>query len=89
MARRARAHQVTPRSAQAFDDCTNAASVFKLLEGFEGLLERGAIAVDLERKALSLLHSLTIDLRQVTTFLAMSVGGACLKWGRLPLMPPM
>ena len=50
---------------QAFDDCTTAASIFKLLEGFEGLLDRGAIAVDLERKALGLLRSLATDLRQV------------------------
>jgi hypothetical protein len=52
-------------AAQAFDDCTTAAAVFKLLEGFEGLLDRGAVAADLERKALSLLRSLAADLRKV------------------------
>ena len=41
--------------------------MFKLLEGFEGLLDRGAIAADLERKALLLMHSLASDLREVST----------------------
>ena len=51
---------------QAFDDCTTPAAVFKLLEGFEGLLDRGAIAADLERKALLLMRSLASDLREVS-----------------------
>ena len=50
---------------QAVDDCTTVAAIFKLLEGFEGLLEREAIAKELERKYLELLSAFSIDLRQV------------------------
>ena len=39
---------------QAFDDCTTVPSTFKLLESFEGLLDRDAISRDLERKHLDL-----------------------------------
>jgi hypothetical protein len=36
--------------AQAFDDCTTLSSTFKLLDSFEGLLEREAIAAELTKK---------------------------------------
>lgn len=35
---------------QAFDDCTTLNSTFKLLDSFEGLLEREAIAAELAKK---------------------------------------
>ena len=49
---------------QAVDDCTTVAAIFKLLEGFEGLLEREAIAGELERKYLELLAAFSVDIRQ-------------------------
>ena len=43
---------------QAFDDCTTLSSTFKLLDSFEGLLEREAIAAELAKKQVgSMLHS--------------------------------
>lgn len=40
---------------QAFDDCTTLSSTFKLLDSFEGLLEREAIAAELAKKQVSTL----------------------------------
>ncbi|DBB00313.1 TPA: Dynein beta chain, flagellar outer arm [Trebouxia sp. C0004] len=51
--------------AQAFDDCTTVASIFKLLDSFEGLLDRGVIAADLERKHLDLVNGYGQDLKEV------------------------
>ena len=42
---------------QAFDDCTTVGMTFKLLDSFEGLLEREIIANDLEKKHMDLLLS--------------------------------
>lgn len=50
---------------QAFDDCTTIASIFKLLDSFEGLLDRGVIAADLERKHLDLVRNYGQDLKEV------------------------
>ena len=50
---------------QAFDDCTTVASIFKLLDSFEGLLDRGVIAADLERKHLDLVLGYGQDLKEV------------------------
>ncbi len=50
---------------QAFDDCTTVASIFKLLDSFEGLLDRGVIAADLERKHLDLVRGYAQDLKEV------------------------
>ena len=50
---------------QAFDDCTTIASIFKLLDSFEGLLDRGVIATDLERKHLDLVRNYGQDLKEV------------------------
>lgn len=50
---------------QAFDDCTTIASIFKLLDSFEGLLDRGVIAADLERKHLDLVRDYGQDLKEV------------------------
>ena len=51
--------------AQAFDDCTTVASIFKLLDSFEGLLDRGVIAADLDRKHLDLVSGYGQDLKEV------------------------
>ena len=61
--------------AQAFDDCTTVSSIFKLLDSFEGLLDRGVIAAELERKHLELVREFRIDLKDVAdTFRATSAG---------------
>ena len=50
---------------QGVDDCATVAAVFKLLDSFEGLLERPAIAAQLEVKLTSLLRNFLIDLQEV------------------------
>ena len=50
---------------QAFDDCTTVAGTFKLLDSFEGLLEREIIQADLEKKHADLLRAYAHDLRDV------------------------
>ena len=50
---------------QAFDDCTTVSACFKLLESFEGLLEREIIAADLEKKNADLIRSFAADLKDV------------------------
>jgi len=52
---------------QAFDDCTTIGTTFKLLDSFEGLLERELIATDLEKKHMDLLTSYGNNLRTVET----------------------
>ena len=49
----------------AFDDAANVTSTFKLLDSFEGLLEREAIAAELERKHFQLLLNYSDDLNAV------------------------
>lgn len=48
---------------QAFDDCTTVGMTFKLLDSFEGLLDREVIAADLEKKHTDLLRSYANDLK--------------------------
>ena len=50
---------------QAFDDCTTVGMTFKLLDSFEGLLEREIIANDLEKKHMDLLLSYGKNLKDV------------------------
>lgn len=50
---------------QAFDDCTTLSSTFKLLESFEGLLERNAIAAEVAKKHKSMLDSFAADIAEV------------------------
>jgi dynein heavy chain len=50
---------------QAFDDSTNLAARFKLLESFDTLLERPQIADELERKHVALVHEYGQDLKRV------------------------
>jgi dynein heavy chain len=40
-------------------------TTFKLLDSFEGLLDREVIASDLERKSLDLVRAFAADLREV------------------------
>ena len=50
---------------QGFEDCATVSAAFKLIESFEGLLEREFIQADLERKNLELLKAYGTDLRDV------------------------
>ena len=50
---------------QGFDDCATVFAAFKLIESFEGLLEREFIQADLERKHIDLLKAYNQDLRDV------------------------
>eukprot|EP00854_Cymbomonas_tetramitiformis_P002137 gene2137-2836_t len=43
--------------SQAFDDCTTIAATFKLMDAFEGLLDREIIQADLERKHIDLMRA--------------------------------
>lgn len=52
-------------SAQGVDDCATMAAVFKLLDSFEGVLERPAISAQLESKLVSLLQEFNLDLQEV------------------------
>ena len=56
---------ISLKHLQAFDECTTIASIFKLLDSFEGLLDRGVIATDLERKHLDLVRNYGQDLKEV------------------------
>eukprot|EP00736_Rhodelphis_marinus_P010572 Rmarinus@m.9666 len=49
---------------QAFDDCTTVYGCFKLLDSFEGLLDREIIQHDMEKKHTALLHAYGADLRE-------------------------
>ena len=62
---------------QGFDDCGTIFAAFKLIESFEGLLEREFIQADLERKHLELLKAYSEDLRDVQdTFASQKSGSA-------------
>lgn len=50
---------------QAFDDCTTLAATFKLLDSFEGLLERDAIAAELAKKHLTMVTAFADDIKEV------------------------
>jgi hypothetical protein len=51
--------------AQAFDDCTTLSSTFKLLESFEGLLERDAIAAEVAKKHKDMVAAFANDVKEV------------------------
>ena len=81
---------------QGFDDCATVFASFKLIESFEGLLEREFIQADLERKHLELLKAYGKDLRDVqdtfTRQKAKSAEGFYLERDGPPLymnMPPV
>jgi hypothetical protein len=50
---------------QAFDDCTTIFSCFKLVDNFEGLVDREIILADIERKRTDLLKAFQRDLQEV------------------------
>lgn len=50
---------------QAFDDCSTVGTTFKLLDSFEGLLEREIIQADLEKKHMDLLRAYGADVKEV------------------------
>lgn len=51
--------------AQALSDCNTISTTFKLLDSFEGLLDREVIAADLEKKNSDLLNTYWNDLKDV------------------------
>lgn len=51
---------------QACEDCTTVSATFKLLEGFEGVLDRPLIAADLHVNHLRLLTAYAADLGAVS-----------------------
>eukprot|EP00854_Cymbomonas_tetramitiformis_P010885 gene10885-12880_t len=57
--------------SQAFDDCTTIASTFKLMEAFDGLLEREIIQTDLERKHIELMRAYGKEVDTVAAIFAM------------------
>ena len=59
---------------QGFDDCSTVGSTFKLLDSFEGLLEREIIQADLERKQADLLRAYAADLRAVQEIFTAQMG---------------
>ncbi|GBF97683.1 flagellar outer dynein arm heavy chain beta [Raphidocelis subcapitata] len=59
-------HRLGALIIQAFDDCTTLSSTFKLLESFEGLLEREAIAAELTKKQAELVKAFAADVAEVT-----------------------
>ena len=50
---------------QAFDDCTTLTATFKLLDSFDGMLEREIIASDLEKKHVALINSFAEEIKDV------------------------
>eukprot|EP00741_Cyanophora_paradoxa_P005992 tig00000955_g5810.t1 len=50
---------------QGFDDCNTVAGAFKLIDSFEGLLEREIIQADLEKKHADLIKTYGEDLKKV------------------------
>lgn len=50
---------------KAFDDCNTVDATFKLLDGFEGLLDRDIIKADLEKKTDDLLAAFHEDIKAV------------------------
>jgi len=59
-------HRLGALIIQAFDDCTTLSSTFKLLDSFEGLLEREAIAAELTKKQAELVKAFAADVAEVT-----------------------
>ncbi len=81
---------------QGFDDCATVFAAFKLIESFEGLLEREFIQADLERKHVDLIKAYGQDLRDVqdsfNSHKALSAPGKYLERQGPPLyvnMPPV
>jgi dynein heavy chain len=50
---------------QAFDDCTTLAATFKLLDSFDGLLERDTIAAELAKKHATMVAAFADDVKEV------------------------
>ena len=81
---------------QGFEDCATVFSAFKLIESFEGLLEREFIQADLERRQADLLRAYASDLKDVSEIFhrqrATSAAGKYLEREGPPLyvnMPPV
>ena len=81
---------------QGFEDCATVFAAFKLIESFEGLLEREFIQADLERRQADLLRAYASDLKDVSEIFhrqrATSAAGKYLEREGPPLyvnMPPV
>ena len=81
---------------QGFEDCATVFAAFKLIESFEGLLEREFIQADLERKHVDLIKAYGNDLKDVqeifTSMKEISAEGKYLQRDGPPLyvnMPPV
>ena len=69
----------------AFDDCTTVYGRFKLLDSFEGLLERPIIQDELEKKYVSLVQAYGLDLKIVQE-LFLAYRDACpISWNLPPI----
>jgi dynein heavy chain len=49
----------------ALDDCSSVGRTFKLLDSFEGVMERDVIAAELEKKHVTLLRAFAADIKEV------------------------
>jgi dynein heavy chain len=49
----------------ALDDCSSVGRTFKLLDSFEGVMERDVIAAELEKKHVTLLRAYAADIKEV------------------------
>tara|TARA_B100000795_G_scaffold128167_1_gene95494 strand:- start:4475 stop:4948 length:474 start_codon:yes stop_codon:yes gene_type:complete len=81
---------------QGFEDCATVFAAFKLIESFEGLLEREFIQADLERRQADLLSAYASDIKDVSEIFhrqrGSSAGGKYLEREGPPLyinMPPV
>ncbi|CAB1116950.1 unnamed protein product [Ectocarpus sp. CCAP 1310/34] len=69
----------------AFDDCATVYGRFKLLDSFEGLLERPIIQDELEKKYVGLVQSYGADLRNVQELFLQNRDGPPISWNLPPI----
>ena len=62
-------HESSLTVLQAFDESSSFLGAIKTLEGFEGLLDRPALAVVVRRCGAMLMSDLTLDLRRVSSII--------------------
>eukprot|EP01035_Chromulina_nebulosa_P017812 gene17812-23422_t len=69
----------------AFDDCSTVSGKFKLLDSFEGLLERPIIQDELEKKYISLVLSFGADLKIVQEIFLSNRDNCPIAWNLPPI----
>ncbi len=72
---------------QACEDCSTTGAVLKLLDSFEGLLDRPALAEDLRREHEALVTEFSADLTQASDVLKRWQSAPRSKWLRLTTHP--